>query len=108
MIIKTGSNLSLYLSLSAHSPSLTFTLSPSLSHALSLSLTSSPFFPNPKLQNLHPKSISRPKELQIGVGDLPLHALLPGVPLIFIFFVQEKLVLGTQTCAGPIYLSRRF
>ena len=41
------------------------------------------------------------------MGDLPLHALLPGVPLIFIFFVQEKLVLGTQTCAGPIYLSRR-
>ena len=94
MIIKTESNLS--LSLSLLSLSLMFTLSPSLSHALSLSLslTSSPFSPNPKLQNLHPKSISRPRELQISVGDLPLHTLLPGVHLIFMFFVQEKLVLG--------------
>jgi len=74
----------------------------------SLSLTSSPSPPNPTLQILHPKSISRPRKLQIGVGDLLLHVFHPRVPSIFEFFVQEKLVQGTPTCAGPIYLSRRF
>ena len=58
------------------------TLSPSPSLSLPLSLTSSLSHPNPRLQIPHPKSISRPWELQIRVEDHLLHVFLPGEPCI--------------------------
>ena len=72
-----------------------------LPHKLSLS-------PNPKLQIPHPESIPRPKRLRIRVEDHLPHVFLPGVPSVSSSSRGEKLILGIQTCAAPIYVSRRF
>ena len=60
----------------------------------------------PKLQILHPNSTSRPRKLQIGVEDLFLHVLLPGVLLILsssrgkISFKVLQLVLSRSIFLG--------
>ena len=77
-LVPQSLNKKQYISLSHSSHS----LSPSPSLSPSLSLTSPLSHPNPRLQIPHPKSISRPWELQIRVEDHLLHVFLPGEPCI--------------------------
>jgi len=61
-----------------------FTLLSSPPRALSL-------FPSPKHQIHHPKSISRPRKLQIGVEDHPFQSFLPGVASVLTGWLQFQL-----------------
>ena len=53
-------------------------------HVLSL-------FPSPKHQIHHPKSISRPRKLQIGMEDHPFQSFLPGVVSVLTGWLQFQL-----------------
>ena len=49
------------------------------------------FFPSPKHQIHHSKSISRPRKLQIGVEDHPFQSFLPGVASVLTGWLQFQL-----------------
>ena len=69
-------------------------LFPNITNHYSLSFLALPvlsLFPSPKHQIHHPKSISRPRKLQIGVEDHSFHSFLPGVASVLTGWLQFQL-----------------
>ena len=69
-------------------------LFPNVTNHYSLSFLALPvlsLFPSPKHQIHHPKSISRPRKLQIGMEDNPFQSFLPGVASVLTGWLQFQL-----------------